>query len=104
MSKERMVFTRPEVPNIAYELTAVRSLLSSEEGQETFSEVVRSVIDDALSPEGPQWAHGLTDDELNQPLDINTLLDSIEQVLDQSRQPEIRLSADAFEMRFDDPS
>lgn len=96
--EERRTFTRPEVLGNAYELTAVQALLSTDEGRVTFRDIAHTVIEDALSEEGPQRAHELTDEQLNQPLDLEALIDNYEQ--DQ----ELPLSADAFEMRFSNPN
>lgn len=77
-ARDRRLVIRPDVPGADYDPPDFSHLFDTEEKRDNFSQVVSTVIADTLSPEGPQWARGLTEEQLKQPLDINQLLAEFE--------------------------
>jgi hypothetical protein len=76
-AQERRLVIRGDVPGKNYDPEAT-VILDTDERRQAVADAIRIVIAETLSPEGPMWTRGLTEEELNQPLDLNNLLAEFE--------------------------
>lgn len=76
-ARQRRLYIRGDVPGKNYDPEAT-VILDTDERRLLVGDAIRTVIADALSEEGPQWARGLSAEELKKPLDLQTLLDDFE--------------------------